>query len=620
MAGLFSTLNIGTSGMSSQQKAIDVTSHNIANANTDGYTRERAVIESKTPYDMPSVNNAIGGGQVGTGAEVTAIQRVRDDFVDYQVRNETSTKGTYETRDNYLSQVEGIFNEPSDTGISSLMGKFFDAWQDLSKQPQDSETRTVVAQQSSALAAALNHSYNQLQSLKADSQSFLKDQVVQINDYLDQIDKLNQQIMSVKITGSEPNDLMDKRDSLLDKLSEDFNITIDKKNFDGINLKPANSDGISNASLVQSENNSDVKRFSYISGIEQVGNSNEYKITYYKNGDMTNDANKVEVYVANIDADKLKQLDENRVLWANKDGLAIGLSTDESGALELHGKSQYDPVDASQIKLFTPDSGQLQGAMSVQQDIDNYTDQLNKMAKTLAFTVNAVQSGRTSAGNPQNPLGNPPDADYMPFFVNSDAALYGTDNDGKDVLNNLGQTLNDEVNITAGNISVNTAILSDPMKIKTNTHDDEFAYASDNDIDGNGDGKRALAIAQLRDKIITIQNINSSTSRSDFITSLSPDDNGVGTVQNSINGMTMDGYYKDTVDKLGVQEQQAQRIVQNQNSLLQNFQQSRASVSGVSIDEEMANLIQYQHAYQANAKIISTVDQLLDVVINGLIK
>ncbi|AGK97797.1 flagellar hook-associated protein FlgK [Clostridium pasteurianum] len=620
MAGLFSTLNIGTSGMSAQQKAIDVTSHNIANANTEGYTRQRAVIESNTPYDMPSVNNAISGGQVGTGAAVTAVQRVRDDFLDYQVRAETSTKGTYETRDNYLSQVESIFNEPSDTGISSLMGKFFNSWQDLSTQPQDSNERTVVAQQSAALADALNHSYNQLQSLKADSQSFLKEQVIQVNDYLDQIDKLNQQIMSVKIAGSEPNDLMDKRDLLLDKLSSDFNITIDKKNYDGINLKARNSDGISNASLVQSENSDDVKRFSYISGIEQVGDSNEYKITYYKNGDMTNDANKVEVYVANIDADKLKQLDENRVLWANKDGLAIGLSADESGALNLHGKSQYDPVDTSQIKLFNPDSGQLKGAMSVQQDIDNYTDQLNKMAKALAFTVNAIQSGRTSVGNPQNPLGNPPDADYMPFFVNSDSALYDTDSDGKDTLNNLGQTLNNEVNITAGNISVNREILDDPMKIKTNTHDDEFAYASENDVDGNGDGKRALAIAQLRDKIITIQNINSSTLRSDFITTLSSDDNGVGTIQNSANGMTMDSYYKDTVDKLGVQEQQAQRVVQNQTSLLQNFQQSRASVSGVSIDEEMANLIQYQHAYQANAKIISTVDQLLDVVINGLIK
>lgn len=619
MAGLFSTLNIGTSGMSAQQKAIDVTAHNIANANTEGYTRQRAVIESKTPYDMPSVNNAISGGQVGTGAEVTAVQRIRDEFLDYQVRNETSTKGTYETRDNYLSQVEGIFNGLSEDGITGLMGDFFNAWQNLATQAQSSEIRAVAVQKSAALADGLNHAYNQLQSLKEDSQSYLKQQVIQVNDYLDQIDKLNQQIMSVKIAGSEPNDLMDKRDLLLDKLSSDFNINIDKQSFDGIKLTAGNSEGISNGSLVQSENSDDVRRFSYISGIEQMGDSDTYKITYYKYGDMTNDANKIEVYVSNIDEDKLKELDHNRVLWANKDGLAIGLSADESGSPEFHGKTQYDPVDVSQIKLFTPASGELKGAMSVQEDIDNYTDQLNKIAKAFAFTVNAVHSGMTSVGDPQNPLGTP-DADYMPFFVNSEAALYVENSDGNDQLNNLKYTLDNEANITAGNISVNREILDDPMKVKTNTNDDKFAYASDNDLDGNGDGKRALAIAQLRDKIITVQNINSKTSRSDFITSLYTDENGVGTVQNSVNGMTMEGYFKDTVDRLAVQEQQAQRIVTNQTTLLNNFQLSRASVSGVSIDEEMANLIQFQHAYQANAKIISTVDQLLDVVINGLKK
>jgi flagellar hook-associated protein 1 FlgK len=84
--------------------------------------------------------------------------------------------------------------------------------------------------------------------------------------------------------------------------------------------------------------------------------------------------------------------------------------------------------------------------------------------------------------------------------------------------------------------------------------------------------------------------------------------------------MTMDSFYKDTIDKLGIQSQEAQRMVTNQEALLENFQTSKASVSGVSLDEEMSNLIQYQHAYQANAKVISTIDDLLDVVINGLKK
>ena len=87
---------------------------------------------------------------------------------------------------------------------------------------------------------------------------------------------------------------------------------------------------------------------------------------------------------------------------------------------------------------------------------------------------------------------------------------------------------------------------------------------------------------------------------------------------NADNGMTMDSYFKDTIDRLGIQAQEAKRMVENQEELLANLELSRASISGVSLDEEMANLIQFQHAYNANAKVISTVDELLEVVVNGL--
>ncbi|WP_010239580.1 flagellar hook-associated protein FlgK [Clostridium arbusti] len=610
MAGLFSTLNIGVSGLSAQQKAIDVTSHNIANANTEGYTRQRAIIESNRPYDMPSVNNAISAGQVGTGATVSAIQRVRDDFLDYQIRNETSTKGTNETRDSYLTQVESIFNGLSDTGLSSLMGEFFDSWQELAKQPQGSDARTVVTQQSTALADELNHTYNQLQSLKSDSQSYLNQQVIQVNSMFDQIDSLNQQIMRVKVSGNEPNDLMDKRDLLLDQLSSNFNISVDKENYDGIDLKPANLKDF-DGTLVRSQDNTNVKRFSYVSDIKQTddastvdSNGNQvstYEVTYYKNGDMTNETNGVTINIS-MTTNQAKQLDENRVLWANSDGTAISVDASGNESEIANGSS----VNFSQLKLFTPDSGNIKGAMSVQEDIDTYVDQLNSMAKALAFTVNSVHSGTANAS-----------FDDMPLFVNSDVAspLYSKDGNGNSNLStdNLSKVLSSESNITAGNISVNKEIIDDVMKIKVST-------TGDTSVDGDTDGNRALAIGQLRNSLTTIQNINSATSRSNFITNFSEDDNGVKTVQNSSSGMTMENYFKNSVDKLGIQEQEAQRVVKNQTTLLQSFQQSRASVSGVSIDEEMANLIQYQHAYQANAKVISTVDQLLDVVINGLMK
>ena len=160
------------------------------------------------------------------------------------------------------------------------------------------------------------------------------------------------------------------------------------------------------------------------------------------------------------------------------------------------------------------------------------------------------------------------------------------------------------------------------MKIKTKTHDDLFPYTHENNMDGDSDGSRALAIAQLRDSLIRIQDINETViSRKDMFDKNkggnSLINNGLK-IENSTSGMKMDSYFKDTIDRLGVQAQEAQRMVTNQEDLLYSIEESRASVSGVSLDEEMANLVQFQHAYNANAKIISTVDELLEVIINGL--
>lgn len=631
MSGLFATLNIGKSGLFSQQKAIDTTSHNIANANTEGYSRQRVIMETTTPYTMPSLNGVAGAGQVGTGVQVSAIQRVRDTFMDYQVRNEKSTLGQYKARDTYLSEIESIFNEPSDTGISTLIGKFFDSWEQLSKQPESSNARTVVATQASALADELNHTYNQLMEVKANAQSSIGQSILDVNSILDKLEDLNQQIINVKVSGMEPNDLMDKRDLLLDELSEKFSIDVKSDNYDAINLFPSDKNGQAlggSALLVSSNKNEEVRRFSYIKSIEPTSydsGTTSYTITYFKNGDSNKLAT---ITVTGVDSEEeYKKLDQCRVLWsqknkndANVDGLALKKNGD---AIENGGS-----VDISDLALFEQSeskyTGELKGYRTVQEDVNKYIDQLNNLAKALAYSVNAIHSGVSdvSAGN------GSVDTDYVPFFVNEEYAIYDTKSgnsvlyDEELAINNLASVLEHENEITAGNISVNKQILDNVMQIKTRTNDDKYPTAGDNNIDGEKDGSRALAIAQLRDTLLTVNKINLTTSRADFIANAGGlvYDNTLelNTIKSDTTGMTIDDYFKNTIDELGIQEQEAKRIVENQESLLSNFQERRDSVSGVSLDEEMANLIQYQHAYQANARIISTIDELLDVVINGL--
>jgi flagellar hook-associated protein 1 FlgK len=520
-------------------------------------------METSKPFGMPTMNNAMGPGQLGTGVQISSIVRIRDNFLDYQVRTENGTKGLYEGREKFLTEIESIINEPSDTGVSTLLGKVFDSWQELSKHPESSNARTVVAQQSKALTDELNNTYNQLINLKGNSQDVIKQNVVDINNMLNQINQINQQVISVKVGGNEPNDLMDKRDLLVDQLSVKFGITIDKKSLAGENIKPTEDGGMENAYLVKTNPNDEVRRFSYINsivpaGVQKPGEKGSYEVTYYKNGDMSTDLNKVTITME-LENDQYTTLDQGRVLWADSEGNAI----------KADGSKIQDGAGFSDLKLFSPEKGELKGYMSVQKDIDVYVDQLNKLAKGIAFSINAVHSAKDDGT-----IGDPT------FFVNS-----------KD------STQAGEKDITAGNISVNENILKDVMSIKV----------GEGDAPGATDGSRALSIAKLRDVRLDIQSIKADTTTTNFL----------NTFTNS-NGMTIGSYFKDTVNRLAVQTQEAKRVVKNHEALLAGLDESRTSISGVSLDEEMANMIQYQHAYQANAKIISTVDELLDVVINGL--
>ncbi|KGK86051.1 flagellar hook-associated protein FlgK [Clostridium sp. HMP27] len=585
MSGLFGTLNIGKSGLFSNQKVINTISHNIANANTEGYSRQRAELQTTRPYSNPSLNSSSEAGQVGTGVEVSQITRIRDTFLDFQVREELGIDGWYSGRDKFLTEIEGVFNEPSETGLSSLISKFFGSWQELSKQSETSNARTVVVEQSQALTNELNHTYNKLQGIKENAQDLIKQTVFEANKILDQITQLNQEIIQVSVAKNNPNDLMDRRDVLLDQLSEKFGITVDKKIFNGVDVSTRKDEDantpkdINLVQAVETKKNADgsidkatVGRLSYISSIEPVeGETGKYKIEYYKDGDMTDDKNRVVVENVSLTKEEFMKLDQCRVVWTNKEGQLLGAD----------GK----PSTTDMVK-FTPSSGELKGYMSVQEDVDKYIDQLNKLAKSIAYSVNAVHSQSEVAEDGE-----------IFFFVNKEDA-----------------TAAGEAGITAGNISINQAIIDNVMLIKTGK-----------DNGGESDGTRALAIAQLQDKLMEVQKITDNMTRGEFIENLcggdnfpSTTDNTIGTINGKTSGMKVNNYFKDVVDALGVQTQQAKRMVKNQFVLLQSFEESRASVSGVSLDEEMANLVQSQHSYQANSKIISTVDELLDVVINGL--
>lgn len=580
MSGLFATLNTSKGGMFAQQQYINVTSHNISNANTEGFSRQHIVLQTARPQTI-----AGGAGQIGTGVTVSSIERTRNQFLDYQIRKESSLLGNYGVRQDYLSEIEGIFNEPSDTGISELMSEFFDAWQTLSKNPEKSDARTVVAQKAKALADELNHTYKKLNDTKDNAAKEIQSNLFEVNTILDQLNSINKEIITVTIAGNNPNDLLDSRDLLLDELSTKFGIDTRNQILNGITCK---SEDNLNISLIRNKDSEGINKFAFVNKITQTGTNTNgdgiYDIEYYKNGDTTSDKNKVTLTGVTLSEEQYEDLKNGRVLVTDEDGNVKKLdgtilTPDTNGEINVGG-------ELGENQIFNPSSGRLGGLQSIHEDAESYIEQANTLAKTLAFAVNAIHTEGIE------------DKDKQPFFVNS----------GNDPLDYDG--------ITAGNITMNSDILKNVMLIQ--------AGASKGS--GSTDGDRALALASLRDFGLNIDSIQSGGKYEDFVKDHFETDTVTGKVPNGVpkfktidGGVKVEGFFKNTINKLGVQSEEATRIVKNQNTLLKGLLERRLSTSGVSLDEEAINLVQFQHAFQANAKVITTVDQLLDVVI-GLVR
>ena len=213
MSGLFGTLNNATKGLLVQQSALQTTSHNISNANTEGYSRQKVTLVADNPYTLGGI------GQLGTGVRISSIDRIVDPYVNKQLRNENSSLEMYTKKSEILGQLEGIFNEPSTTGLNNNLSQVFSSWTYLGSNPELATAKTMVAQNSETFTDTLHHMSNQIDSLHEGTVQDIEKNVLDFNAKLEQLDSLNQQIFNVTSQGQSPNDLLDQQDKLLSELT-----------------------------------------------------------------------------------------------------------------------------------------------------------------------------------------------------------------------------------------------------------------------------------------------------------------------------------------------------------------------------------------------------------------
>lgn len=224
MTSAFFGLQTSLRGLLAQQQAIDVTGHNIANANTAGYSRQEAVLEPTAPYLIPanSVNNG-HGAQLGGGVDVAAIRRVRDQFLDLQYRAQQMSLGDATARTTSLDQAEMAFNEPGDDGIQAQLSRFWDAWSAVANAPEDAGARAALVTNAQTLTSTFRAVSDQLSTVAQQAQDEYDSITGPNGDVANmavQLAGLNRAIGDAVFRGQQPNDLMDQRDALVDRLSQ----------------------------------------------------------------------------------------------------------------------------------------------------------------------------------------------------------------------------------------------------------------------------------------------------------------------------------------------------------------------------------------------------------------
>jgi len=213
------------------QKALSVTSNNVANANNPDYSRQRTNFSSVAPDTRGKIS-------IGAGVKIADIQRIRYGIIDKQIREYSENHSSAQKQSDILSSIENLFSEPTDQGLSNMINQFFNSWNNLSVDPTSIALRNSVINSTQQLTGKLQNIYEGMNSERDNLIKDAENLVGQINNYTKDLKEVNRQIYEASVVNNDANDLLDKRDKILKKLSEIVNtqVNIDKNGVANVSI------------------------------------------------------------------------------------------------------------------------------------------------------------------------------------------------------------------------------------------------------------------------------------------------------------------------------------------------------------------------------------------------
>ena len=646
--------SIGTSGLLAFQRSLNTISHNIANVNTEGYSRQSVQLATKPPQ-------ANGYGFSGNGVETTTIRRSYDAFVESSLRSSTSATAEFEAFHALASQLDNVLAS-SDVGISASLQRFFDSVQDVADTPSSSSARQVMFSEGQQLASQFNELASWIESVRGQVNNELQSGVDQINQYSQAIADLNQSIVIEQGRAGQPaNDLLDQRDTLIKKMSELVSVTTLQQDDGSVNVLVGTGQvlvrGNTATSLTVIQEAGDPKQL----GIAVQGNagvlvpvtnqvsggriggvinfrdqmldqaSNSLGLTAIGIGNFVNEQHR-----RGMDLDGVLGLDyfsvaQPQVLAVAGDASNVSVTFDDVSQLsnadyklqfdagswtlsnKLTGQSitmtgtgtAADPFIAEGVSIeitAAPANGDTYllrptrtGAMDIQMVLAN-SRQIAAAAPVRSAAASAnTGTGVITAGTVtdidnavfQSTAGQLTPPVLVRFTTGTSYDIYDNTNPASPALLEAGIAYDPA---TGGELFPTPGGLDHGYRMHLSgapAVGDEFS--TEYNTGGIGDNRNALLLAGLAtDKLMY---------------------GGSASITDSYNKLVAD---------VGTSTRQAEINSLAQQRILDQTMATRESISGVNLDEEAANLVRYQQAYQAAAQVIATAETLFDTLLNAV--
>ncbi|QMU98983.1 flagellar hook-associated protein FlgK [Borrelia sp. A-FGy1] len=625
MDSTFSGIEIGKRSLFAHKDAMNTTGHNLTNASKPGYSKQRIIMKTEMPIYSPHLNRAQKIGQLGQGIMVQSIERVRDDLLDIRIAEESHKLGYWSSKNKFISLLENIYNEPEEQSIRKRLNDFWESWQDLSRQPQGLAERNIILERGKSFVEIVKNRFHSLERIYIMANDEVKIITEEINNYLRNIGELNKQISKSIAMKDHPNDLMDSRDFIVDKLSSLISISIENRQDPNEFLihtegKHLIQGTVANEFILEASNGPTRTKWNVLWNNGELANIDTGKlgaIINVRDNEIKNEINELdnmainvtelinEVHVSGHGLDKKN----GRVFFEQEYKL-----TDERGRYDSNGDGEFDSVHLFKIngtnEIFAEEKLGFSGKLSFEtinkneliEIVYNTTDTVQDVINKINNSNAQVTARINTKGKFEIKAVKEEDKENVIFRIRhiEDSGLFLTSYAG--ILKESGidgsydyQNINTTDKLTNAS-SYSISPLKNPsawLKIAKEITDDPSKIVASlknptNDI-SIGDNEAALRIASFVNSPIMIG-------------------------KNS----TLNDYFANTASNIAIKGQTAEVTKTNQEQILKDLTDLRLSISGVNKNEELTNMIEFQQAFIAASKFIVVSTELIDTIINKM--